>query len=476
MRLFAPRRAREAAGEPAQAVGSTSPAAAPGSRRSRGRRWAVLVLLAAVAGAGLLAICLPSRPGFRARAVSAVDAAPHMAPILLDAEQVVNRLLDDFPLSPHALEVLVLFQLRFGTPEEAVATCRRCLELDQDFSPAYYWLGTLAAQRGEHAEAAAALRNAARLDPESVDVVMQLAQSLMQLGAAGEAIAVLEESLEVDAKFVPNLVFLGEAYLQQKEYEKAREVLERAVRLGPDLTNAYYLLTTACAKLGDQARAEEWRKRFRELRERDTQAHRDYLNTFDDAAEARAKVAEVYAAASRVYLLYNQAEEAEELLLRARRLEPAHLKSGQALARLYELQGRTEEALRISRELAERAPKDLGAQVEFGLLCARQGRFDEAEEALGKALRLAPQRDESYAALAGLYLQSKRKPLEAKVLALRAADLEPSARNYNLLSGACHRSGDAPGARSAIDRAVALDPDNAEYRQAQAVVYQGTGR
>ena len=92
--------------------------------------------------------------------------------------------------------------------------------------------------------------------------------------------------------------------------------------------------------------------------------------------------------------------------------------------------------------------------------------FEEAEQAYRKAIELTPRQAGGYLALAGLYLDKGRKLPEARKLAEKAVELEPTAKNYFLLGAACLRSGDAAAARSAARQAAALDPFNSEYQQA----------
>jgi Flp pilus assembly protein TadD len=46
---------------------------------------------------------------------------------------------------------------------------------------------------------------------------------------------------------------------------------------------------------------------------------------------------------------------------------------------------------------------------------------------------------------------------EAKTLAQRLVELEPTAPNYSILAEACHRNSDQAGAREALRRAMDLD-------------------
>jgi Flp pilus assembly protein TadD len=67
--------------------------------------------------------------------------------------------------------------------------------------------------------------------------------------------------------------------------------------------------------------------------------------------------------------------------------------------------------------------------------------------------------------LAELYLRVNRNVAEARVLARRVVELEPSCPHYYLLAAACLRNNDRPGALEAIRQAVALSPGEKRYRE-----------
>jgi Flp pilus assembly protein TadD len=62
-------------------------------------------------------------------------------------------------------------------------------------------------------------------------------------------------------------------------------------------------------------------------------------------------------------------------------------------------------------------------------------------------------------------LNAGRKLDEARSLAQTAVRLEPSAASFLVLGEACDRNGDRQGALSAMERAIALEPGNDQYRR-----------
>jgi tetratricopeptide (TPR) repeat protein len=78
---------------------------------------------------------------------------------------------------------------------------------------------------------------------------------------------------------------------------------------------------------------------------------------------------------------------------------------------------------------------------------------------------LSPERPEGYRALANLYLRADRNAPEAKGLVEKLVALRQTGPNFFLLAVACAKNRDQAGALAAMERAVALDPDNADYQR-----------
>ena len=102
------------------------------------------------------------------------------------------------------------------------------------------------------------------------------------------------------------------------------------------------------------------------------------------------------------------------------------------------------------------------------------GQFDRAEWAYRKVIRLSPRRGVGYRELANLYMQSGKDAGEARSLAEKAVQVEPTLDHYTLLGRICWHLGDKASARAALAEALRLDPANS----ATQAVYQQmeTGR
>jgi len=109
----------------------------------------------------------------------------------------------------------------------------------------------------------------------------------------------------------------------------------------------------------------------------------------------------------------------------------------------------------------------------IGILSAHLQRFEDSEKAFGRVIALAPKNSDGYRELARLYLKTGRKLPQARQLAKQALGLEASAANYFILGWACYATGDMTSAAPLVEKAMALDPDNANYPRLYELIQQG---
>ncbi len=401
---------------------------------------------------------------------SAAHAAPEVAVLLLEINAVVCDLVDRYPDSPAAVDVMARLHYRFNETEEALAYWNRALELDPDFCPAYHSIGVLYLERGEHAKSAEYFRKALELEPTSPAFAVELAQALIANGQTKEGIDILHRDLALHPNAIAALAMLGHAYIQTRQYAEAKKYFEQVVAMAPDYTNAYHGLTTACANLGENELAKEYAAKLKQYKERDDATHREMLKSHDDVRNTQSTVAEIYTAAADVCLAHSDPATAESYLLRAIELAPVALAAREVLTWLYEIQGRREDQARALQAMLKVAPDRVGAQISCAELCAQIGWIDDAAAAYRKAIELSPHQAGGYLALARLYIDHVRNLPEAEQLAKKAVELEPSANNYYWYAVTCQMNGDSAGALAAIQQAATLEPNNAEYQRVLKII------
>ncbi len=385
-----------------------------------------------------------------------------------EALEVADRLVGEFPDAPDAVCAKGLVHHRYGNRAQAVKCWERCLRLDSGFAGGYYCLGRDALDRADYEESARLLRKAVEIDPEMAEAHLLLAKAMLCLGRMEDAVAALEEHLRVSPRSTEGLFRLGQACLYVENYNRAAQYHKAAIETNPAYAPAYYGLATACERLGQKQEAGECRETFRKLKARDRSIAAGRRRRYDDPASSRRSLADAYRTAAKVCYKHGSVQRAAEHWQKAATLSPKDTQSRKGLVSVYEQQERPEEALEVLKELSEIEPESVIHYINTGVLNMRLRRFDAAEEAFQKVRRLTPERPEGYVALAQLYVQTDRKLSEARTLARKAVELEPVAANYFLLSSACEKNGDDPGALTAIQRAVKLDPGNLRYREAYA--------
>jgi tetratricopeptide (TPR) repeat protein len=386
--------------------------------------------------------------------------------IVEEAQQVVRRLVAEFPNDPEALHQMGLACVYFGQSGKAIEYWKKCVELNPGYPYVYRDLATVAKKKGNQQEAVRLLRKAMAIDPRSFDNQLDFGDALLAAGQAEEAIAILQRHVQMYPRSVGGHVFLGAAYLQTSALKEAKQAYETAIKLDPLEDLAYSGLATTCARLGDQQQSKHYREKLEQLHKRDRGDQMDRRRDFDDLAVGRGTISKVSTHAGWVYYTRRNIREAERLWLRAAAVTPKHVESRQALVGLYRESGRTADALRMLEELARIVPADAVYPLEAGRLSAALGQTDKAEVWLAQACERDPKAAAGRAALAELYLKTGRKTTEAVTLARKAVELEPTAAYYWLLATACRRSGDLPAALAALDSAIKIDPGNLQYHEA----------
>jgi predicted Zn-dependent protease len=116
------------------------------------------------------------------------------------------------------------------------------------------------------------LSRALELAPDNVEAVAALAESEEGLGDVAAAETHARRALaQAGGNATANLV-VGLLAMKKQQYGEARSAFERVVAADPDSTRAYYQLSLACARLGDDGCAHQsldlYKQKLRETEER----------------------------------------------------------------------------------------------------------------------------------------------------------------------------------------------------------------
>jgi len=256
--------------------------------------------------------------------------------------------------------------------------------------------------------------------------------------------------------------------MQAGDFAQAKEGFRRAIELLPDHTQAYFGLYTACLRLGQTEEAARAREQFLKLEAVDRKALTDGSareDTLTGLPMVRETVARTFFGAAQIYRVHEQAGKAAEFFRKSAALDGDNPGYRSALEAFYVQRKDLAEGVRVFEQLAAEQPDNSLNYLFLGRLQGRLEHFEAAERSFQKVQELAPQWAEGYRALAELYLRTNRKTDQARVLAGKVLDLEPSGSHYYLLAVACLKNNDRPGALEAVKKALAMSPAETKYQQ-----------
>jgi len=264
-------------------------------------------------------IAAERQPSARGKAVS----APEEVAILKREElEVAQRLMKDFPRSDAAVAFVGSVYGQQGNNTEAVKFWNRALELNPKRPDVHNCLGWVALEKGAYEEAIRHWRRALGIDAQLPGVRSSVGFALMALGRYGEAIEELERELKVFPGSAYGHFLLGQAYLQQKDYQRAKKHYKAALGLDQNYANAYYGLSTACARMQERDKAQEYMAKFKKLRAEEMKLMRVRDQAYDDVVVMRQSAAETYMNAAWIYQAQGHSGRSKELMEKARKLDP----------------------------------------------------------------------------------------------------------------------------------------------------------
>jgi len=233
------------------------------------------------------------RSAWQALAMGATDLAERLA---LEA---VESLPDDATV--HFL--LASVRAAAGRTDEAVASCRKAIELGLREARVYLTLGDLLQEKMQVPEALAAYAEALRLDPAIAERIPSFSLSALLTAEAAEIRARLQGYVESHPASPETLYALGTSSLRAGELGKAKGYFQEMARVAPERSQAFYNLGLVHLRLEEEEASRDAMERFRELKaredddfERHNRAHFRRLEAQEAAAEGQAaRAVEIYA-------------------------------------------------------------------------------------------------------------------------------------------------------------------------------------
>ncbi len=393
--------------------------------------------------------------------------------MLEECRAVSEHLRSTLPNSLEAREMQARFEYEFGDMQRARTIWEGLLKVSPNFVYALRGLGDICTVNGELTEAVRYFRRAVLVDPENVNRQITLAVALVQAAELQEAKTVLESVLARQPNHVGALAELGSVALQLEEYEAARDHLEKSLT-GPvqpaNVAKVHFGLVTAYRRLGDMAEAKQHLEEHQKLTAVASQERQTERQDYSDTEAIGKDVSRIYVDMARVYLSGNQPAAAELLLLRSSEMDAANVDCRQALAFLSMNQGKTFDAIRWLKELAELRPEEFTFAQEIARLYLQVGQPAAAEQTLEEFADSRPDDPLVLRTLAQFYLNAQPDPEKAIQFAQQLTKVQPAAPNFALLASIHDAAGNARDAVDALESAVSMEPNNVSYAQTLAML------
>jgi tetratricopeptide (TPR) repeat protein len=361
--------------------------------------------------------------------------------------------------------LLARLQNRMGHQDDAERLARQALACDPKRADIHSFLGKLFLGQGRFEEAANSFRKSLELDPKAAGDYRRLGMVLDQLGDYEGARNAFSTGIGLAPADAAAQLMLGRLLLDHGDIHEAITHLEAACQLDPASENAFYVLSQAQAKIGDQTAARETLKTFQRLRETAKQALAAQDAGYDNEAEMRQVAAGFHMDAAAFFFRRGRQDLTQAHLKQAALVAPKDLEVYETLAAFSLNTGDLPAAREAYENLTRLRPAHAIYRVRLGILLARLKDNPAAVVELKRALELDPNQLDALNSLARIYLHTHQELPDALALCRRSVSLQPDAANYDLLAQACFVTGQIEEARAASAHAVELDPGNAVYRE-----------
>ncbi|MCA9235824.1 MAG: tetratricopeptide repeat protein [Planctomycetales bacterium] len=266
---------------------------------------------------------------------------------------------------------------------------------------------------------------------QQAQVYAEVGKRLAQMGATKEAQESLEKATSLVANDLPTCKLLFDVALQRRDAAGIQLAQDRIKKIlgsesAPDYVLAEVRRRLSLYELNELSKADldeaeamldealkmrsTWSDLWVAKGQLELALRSDVeaaLRAFDKALETgRANPAALRVQIGLLYELGRMNEAMSKMELLSAEYRPALL--GRTAAAIYAANGRVEEAYEAAKTTAEGKPNDAGTQLWFADMAVRAGKFDDAEQALRKAVNLNAYDPQVWSKLIGLYAQTER--------------------------------------------------------------------
>jgi tetratricopeptide (TPR) repeat protein len=356
------------------------------------------------------------------------------------AHRALDRVLKKTPTG-EGWALKARFLNRERRQDEALEAARTAIDLDRRVALAHYIAGTIELERKNYDEAEHAFREVLQLNRMTSEATVQLARTRLAEGHPADAIALAESAgLSPEARLT-----LARALIADGQIDRARTELRRLQSDHAKSPEPSVLLGSLDLESGDLSAAR---------------------NQAIQALTLAPESVDALLLAARLALAADDPAAAETYLTQVIARDPASFDGNTLLSQIYASRRDFERARTTLESLAAHAPQSAEARTAVGLVLQADGRDADARTWYEQAIALQP--DEPIAAnkLARLYASDGSNPEASIRLAQLAVTRLPNeAEVHDTLGWAYYKAGRPRYAIPELERAIALDARDPQYRQ-----------
>lgn len=342
---------------------------------------------------------------------------------------------------------------------------------DDQTAADHYNAGIERYRQGRYQEAIDALKTSIRMQPDDLKTYYSLGIALYSgLGRAEEAAAVLEEVVGRDSSWSPVYPLLGAVYMDLNRQDRAIPLLKRAVALDPTWENHNRL---GLAHLRNENPTAAIAAFERAVRQAPWQPHPHLSLARLYEQQGRAQEA---ARQRQIFVQLQPIEDEVQRHLDNLSSFPGDIESRHLLGEAYVAQGRVEEGLAAFRQVIAADSSYAPAQYGLGAALHYKNDLEAAIAAYERAGELQPELVGAFADLGQAYHQL-RDYKRAIAAYRRALALQPELPTVRTKLGMAYaQQGDLAPAMAAFKTALSTDSTLVAARDALAQVYAAQGQ
>lgn len=336
-----------------------------------------------------------------------------------------------------------------GEIQKAIHAYEQALSADPSSEQPWLALAGYYASQGDSAKSIDTLRSGLRSCPDSSELCAMLGDQYASIGAYTDALPYTLHSLEIAPSNV-NLVCKAGSMLQLVgKTALALAIYRKALINAPDHPGLLQAYATALLASGDLAAAYEPLLSIVSQKPAQIAPYLDFVTSAIVVYKTRGEI---------------DLHTVQEYLLTGLEIQPDHPMALLLDADLNTLLGLFSQANDAYRSLAESPllTEDMRWRINYGigLTSAKLGQVDTALAALEEAGTLNPKNYEIQQKLAETYLSSNLSKAAMDAAQLALSILPDDIGNLLWYSDFCQKSGDIPEAISALQSAIAQQPEN----------------